>query len=225
MRANLWSTSLRLAALALACGVSLAALAQHGAPANGEWRTYGGDLGNTRYSPLDQIDARNFNQLEVAWRFKTDNLGPSKEYNFQSTPLMVDGVVYSTAGIAPRGRRARRGQRRAAVDASARRGRARQGGAAPAFRPRPRVLAQRRRRAHRLRDAGLPARRTRRTHRPPGPDLRQQRRRRSQAERRSGHRPVERRDRPACDARHRKGRRSSSAPRTAPARIRRACAT
>jgi len=73
------------------------ASAQHGAP-NGEWPTYGGDLGNTRYSPLDRIDASNFKSLEVAWRFKADNLGPTREYNFQSTPLMVDGVVYSTAG-------------------------------------------------------------------------------------------------------------------------------
>jgi quinoprotein glucose dehydrogenase len=71
--------------------------AQHGAP-DGEWPTYGGDLGNTRYSALDQIDASNFSDLEVAWRFKTDNLGPTREFNFQSTPLMVDGVVYSTAG-------------------------------------------------------------------------------------------------------------------------------
>ncbi len=78
--------------------VALDASAQHGAPQAGEWRTYGGDLGNTRYSPLDQIDATNFNKLEVAWRFKADNLGPTKEYTLQSTPLMVDGVVYSTAG-------------------------------------------------------------------------------------------------------------------------------
>jgi quinoprotein glucose dehydrogenase len=71
--------------------------AQQGAP-NGEWPTYGGDLGHTRYAPLDQIDAGNFNRLEIAWRFKTDSLGPTREFNFQSTPLMVDGVVYSTAG-------------------------------------------------------------------------------------------------------------------------------
>jgi quinoprotein glucose dehydrogenase len=87
---------------ALGVGVVLAlltapALAQRGAP-NGEWRTYGGDLGHTRYAPLDQIDASNFNRLEIAWRFKTDSLGPNREFNFQSTPLMVDGVVYSTAG-------------------------------------------------------------------------------------------------------------------------------
>ena len=65
---------------------------------NGEWTTYGGDLANTRYAPLDQINAGNFNKLEVAWRFKTDALGPRPEFNFQGTPLMVDGVVYSTAG-------------------------------------------------------------------------------------------------------------------------------
>jgi quinoprotein glucose dehydrogenase len=71
--------------------------AQHGAP-NGEWPTYGGDLGHTRYAPLDQIAAANFSELEIAWRFKTDNLGPRPEFNFQSTPLMVKGRLYSTAG-------------------------------------------------------------------------------------------------------------------------------
>ena len=42
---------------------------------NGEWPAYTGDIKGTRYSPLDQINASNFNKLEVAWRFKTDNLG------------------------------------------------------------------------------------------------------------------------------------------------------
>src|SRR4249920_2778751 len=64
----------------------------------GEWRSYGGDLANTRYSPLDQINAGNFKNLEVAWRFKTDNLGPRPEFNLESTPLMANGVLYSTAG-------------------------------------------------------------------------------------------------------------------------------
>src|SRR5262245_14134827 len=64
----------------------------------GEWTTYGADLASTRYSPLDQITKDNFNKLEVAWRFKTDFLGPRREFNFQSTPLMVDGGVDSTAG-------------------------------------------------------------------------------------------------------------------------------
>jgi quinoprotein glucose dehydrogenase len=76
---------------------SLRVAAQTGA-ANGEWRTYGGDLGNTRYAALDQINKDNFNKLEVAWRFKTDALGARPEYNYESTPLMVNGVVYVTAG-------------------------------------------------------------------------------------------------------------------------------
>ena len=66
--------------------------------AQGEWRSYAADLASTRYTPLDQITADNFNTLEVAWRFKTDNFGPQPEYRFQSTPLMIGGVVYSTVG-------------------------------------------------------------------------------------------------------------------------------
>jgi quinoprotein glucose dehydrogenase len=71
--------------------------AQSGAK-NGEWRTYGADLGNTHYSPLDQIDASNFSKLQIAWRFKTDNFGPRPETNLEATPLMAKGVVYTTAG-------------------------------------------------------------------------------------------------------------------------------
>ena len=86
-------------ALAVALpGVAAApAAAQHGAP-GGEWPTYGGDLGHTRYAALDRIDAGNFGDLELAWRFRTENLGPGPEYVFQSTPLMVGGVLYTTAG-------------------------------------------------------------------------------------------------------------------------------
>jgi len=67
-------------------------------PRDGEWATYGGDLASRRYRPFDQINRENFKDLEVAWRFKTDALGPRPEFNFQSTPLMVDGVLYTTAG-------------------------------------------------------------------------------------------------------------------------------
>ncbi len=71
--------------------------AQTGA-VDGEWHTYGGDLGSTRYAPLDQIDGDNFDDLEEVWRFKTSNLGPFPDFNYQTTPLMVDGVLYATAG-------------------------------------------------------------------------------------------------------------------------------
>ena len=80
----------------LAAVVSVAA-AQTGTK-DGEWRNYGGDLGSTRYAPLDQINASNFGKLEIAWRFKTDFLGPRPEFKYESTPLMVHGVLYTTAG-------------------------------------------------------------------------------------------------------------------------------
>ncbi len=84
-----------LAGLIICLSASL--FGQSGAK-NGEWTTYAGDLGATRYSPLDQINASNFNKLEVAWRFKTDSLGPRPEFQYESTPLMVKGVIYVTAG-------------------------------------------------------------------------------------------------------------------------------
>jgi glucose dehydrogenase len=65
---------------------------------NGEWPYYTADLKGTRYSPLDQINASNFNELEVAWRFKTDNLGTRPEYKLEGTPLMVKGILYATGG-------------------------------------------------------------------------------------------------------------------------------
>jgi quinoprotein glucose dehydrogenase len=71
--------------------------AQTGAP-GGEWRSYGGDLGNTRYSALDQINASNFNKLQIVWSLKTGNFGPEPEYKLESTPLMANGVLYTTAG-------------------------------------------------------------------------------------------------------------------------------
>src|SRR4029453_18169472 len=66
---------------------------------NGEWPYYSADVKGSRYSPLDQINGTNFNKLEVAWRFKTDNLGPRPEYKLEGTPIMVKGVLYTTAGV------------------------------------------------------------------------------------------------------------------------------
>lgn len=73
-----------------------AAWAQSGK--DGEWPTYAADLAGSRYRPLDQINASNFSKLEVKWRFKTDNIGNRPEYKLEGTPLMVNGVVYATAG-------------------------------------------------------------------------------------------------------------------------------
>ena len=65
---------------------------------NGEWRTYGADLASTRYAPLDQINGQNFSKLQVAWRFKTDVFGVRPDFNLQTTPLMINGVLYATVG-------------------------------------------------------------------------------------------------------------------------------
>src|SRR5476651_1182266 len=87
--------SLFLSALLLPLAGSL--LAQQGAT-NGEWRYYGGDAGNTKYSPLDQINAKNVKDLANQWRWKAENFGPRPDYNWEVTPLMVGGVLYFTAG-------------------------------------------------------------------------------------------------------------------------------
>src|SRR5262245_4949725 len=87
-------------AMLVLVGLTLAgtALVGQSAAKGGEWPTYGGDLGHTRYAPLDQINAANFSKLEPAWRFKTDSLGPRPEFQLESTPLMVGGRVFSTGG-------------------------------------------------------------------------------------------------------------------------------
>src|SRR2546426_8012993 len=93
-----------LPAALLAAGLlwmTLSVLGQSGgqpSTKNGEWPNYSADLKGTRYSPLDQINGTNFNRLEVAWRFKTDALGPRPEYNLESTPLMANGRLFSTGG-------------------------------------------------------------------------------------------------------------------------------
>ena len=72
--------------------------AQDAGTPEGEWRYVGGDASHTRYSPLDQIDAGNFEDLEVAWVWRGDNFGPGVDNVFRSTPIYVDGLLYTVAG-------------------------------------------------------------------------------------------------------------------------------
>src|SRR6476660_2146564 len=65
---------------------------------NGEWPYYTADVKGSKYSPLDQINGSNFKDLEVAWRFKTDNLGTRPEFKLEGTPLAIRGTLYTTAG-------------------------------------------------------------------------------------------------------------------------------
>jgi quinoprotein glucose dehydrogenase len=90
--------SVRLSVLALLVGVATVTTRGQWAPKLGEWPTYSGDLAATRYSPLDQINASNFSKLQLAFRFNTANLGPRPEFQFQATPLMVNGRLFTTAG-------------------------------------------------------------------------------------------------------------------------------
>src|SRR5262245_57792758 len=57
------------------------------------WIYYGGDARNWRYKPFDQVNASNFSNLQIAWRFRTDNLGSSLDYRLGATPIMANGVV------------------------------------------------------------------------------------------------------------------------------------
>jgi len=81
--------------IALLCTLPLTA--QSGAR-GGEWRFYGGDSGTTKYSALDQINRDNVKDLKVAWRWSAGNFGPAPETRYEATPLMIGGVLYTTAG-------------------------------------------------------------------------------------------------------------------------------
>ena len=69
------------------------------AAADTNWVSNANDLAATRYAPLDQINASNFNKLEIAWRFKTDNYGNHPDSYFNSTPILVNGRMYATVGL------------------------------------------------------------------------------------------------------------------------------
>jgi quinoprotein glucose dehydrogenase len=100
-RMSRWMTNrwmMKVCVVALLVGAATVSIRGQWAPKPGEWATYGGDLASTRYSPLDQINATNFNKLQLAFRFKTDNLGPRPEFQYQATPLMVGGRLFTTAG-------------------------------------------------------------------------------------------------------------------------------
>ena len=82
-------------------GAGSPAKAQAGRPpaSRVDWPTYGGNLASQRFAPLDRITKENFNTLEIAWRLKTDFLGPRPDTLYSATPLFVDGVLYTTAGM------------------------------------------------------------------------------------------------------------------------------
>ena len=86
-----------VAAAVILAGVPVPAISQYGAP-DGEWHTWGGDHGFTRYSALDQIGASNAGDLEIAWRWRALPLGDRPDRNLKATPLMIDGMLYVPSG-------------------------------------------------------------------------------------------------------------------------------
>jgi quinoprotein glucose dehydrogenase len=76
-----------------------AACTRGGAPRaapEGDWRVTGGEPGNSRYASLDQINRGNVRQLRVAWVYHTGDLPPGGRSEIQATPIVVDGVLYTT---------------------------------------------------------------------------------------------------------------------------------
>src|SRR5687768_10119793 len=96
LRTAMWTGPLAV----IFAGTSLLLSGQTGVT-NGEWPHWGADLGNTKYSALDQITRDNVKNLRVVWRWKADNFGPRPQNNLEATPLMVGGVLYTTAGFRP----------------------------------------------------------------------------------------------------------------------------
>src|SRR6266513_4296904 len=102
-KADMFSRMVRNGSLRLVCWVVMLSLTPAVAwaqnhPKDTEWPSYAADTAGTRYRPLDQINASNFSDLEIAWRIKTDNFGDRPEDKLEGTPLMVNGVLYATAG-------------------------------------------------------------------------------------------------------------------------------
>ena len=90
-----------VAAIALAPFVLAGAVNAQGytpSTAKGDWPMYFADLSGSRYLPADQINAANFNKLELAWHFKTDALGSHPEFKLEGTPIEINGTIYTTAG-------------------------------------------------------------------------------------------------------------------------------
>jgi quinoprotein glucose dehydrogenase len=83
------------AAVAAGFFVSIQAFAQAPGTANGEWHYLGGDSAHTRYSPADQIDADNFEDLESAWVWDGASFNAASG---RSTPSYIHGTLYTVAG-------------------------------------------------------------------------------------------------------------------------------
>src|SRR3989442_14176573 len=101
------STGLAAAALVIVIGGAGRSLLGQSGVANGEWREFGGESYG-KYSPLDQINAGNIQDLQVIWRWTSPDIeiqraNPSmlalRTVRNENTPLVVNGVMYHVAGL------------------------------------------------------------------------------------------------------------------------------
>ena len=85
--------------IAATLGLPAAAVSQQGTSVDeGDWPSWAGSWNASRYSPLDQINADNVNDLEIAWQWSTQGFGPGTDFVNPSTPIEVDGVLYANVG-------------------------------------------------------------------------------------------------------------------------------
>lgn len=97
---NIAKITLLVPAVFLVAGT---AWSQFGAPGE-DWPHYAGDHGSTKYSPLSQINAENFENLEVAWRWASvddaiEDQSPLTPFHLRATPIVIDGVAYVSTGL------------------------------------------------------------------------------------------------------------------------------
>ena len=99
MRTNINALFLLMSpALLLSCGEQN--LDSTSAAHSDQWKHHGGDHSSSKYAPFDQINAGNFEQLEVAWRWESadlrlpeDKIFPTGDY--RATPIYVNGIIYT----------------------------------------------------------------------------------------------------------------------------------
>jgi quinoprotein glucose dehydrogenase len=98
-----WSLLLAIGGVA-SSGGSLFVSAQQGTE-NGQWRHYSGTAGGTKYSPLQQVDKTNLNDLRVVWRWEPADRALQRSNPLwraarnEETPLMIDGTLYTVTGL------------------------------------------------------------------------------------------------------------------------------
>ena len=101
MMLNSSAAAVALAATPLGQSLAQAPAAAPAAPPvpNSNWLNNANGLSAQRYAAFDEINATNFNKLEVAWRFDTRNYGNHADSYFNATPILANGRMYATVGL------------------------------------------------------------------------------------------------------------------------------